>query len=272
MESGRIEQVLTETVLPYFAGQADRITREFLLSPERLTLILQRFGSRMPPPPVRLPTAGAVADTGWPRWRRRLCGLRATKENTAPILCQSTRRVRQFRRFSQIFPSPGMLVGTARNGFWLTPLRAEWQGAAELPQSGDQLLFAFRLAYADGQQGEAGFIDRWRERDGFRRLHVFPDGRVASSESYPHQRLNHDVFRTLMGLLLLLEAIPAAGAFIKTLRPCATPPPPAITAIAGAPTAPADGRVPFKLIRLPERRTSDLPPANPAHSERRICH
>jgi len=157
-----------------------------------------------------------------------------------------------------MFPRPGLLIGNPRTGFWATPLRAEWNGASGRPRPGDQLLFVFRLVYPDGQQGEAGFVDRWREGDGYCRLHIFPDGRVASSEAYPHQRLNHDVFRTLMGLLLLLEAIPAAGSLMSALHPIASLPSPAIAANAKAPEVQADDRAPFKLIYLRERPFADL--------------
>jgi hypothetical protein len=252
--------VLTEAVFPHFAGQGDRVNRDLLLAPEGLTKILQRFGHRMPTASAgRFRAKDAAADHGGRRWLRKFFSMRPSEGNPIPGPCPSNRRLRQFRRFDHVFPRPGLLIGNPLTGFWVTPLRAEWHGASERPRPGDQLLFVFRLVYPDGQQGDAGFVDRWREGDGFCRLHIYPDGRVASNEGYAHQRLNHDVFRTLMGLLLLLEAIPAAGALMGALHPTADLPSPAtIRETAGAPVVQTDDQAPFNLIRLRERQFTNL--------------
>lgn len=126
--------------------------------------------------------------------------------------------VAHFPAFEKETPSLGLPVGKEGQLYWIKPLQAE------LSKTGlsdglfpIEIKAVFMLTFPNGNSGQAGYIDRIYAHSEYRRYHLYADGKQESAEIYSDQRLMHDLFRTIMGQLLLAEIYPQLYEKIRPL-------------------------------------------------------
>lgn len=222
MDQQRAKRTVTEVLVPYFTGATEAVRTDLLSSPERIVdQLLGRTHTATPsnkPRPQQSPASRPCGWRGLPIVRTffqsRHHAVACPSPATAPsrIFCQ-------FSRLNQALPAPGLYVGGSWQRLWVSPLSVELRYWGQLPGQWQELHWSVRLTYGDGTAGEAGFVDRKQPDGSHCRLHCFPDGSLASNDNYPHSKLNHDVFRTLLATMLFLESSPSAIDIVQTLFP-----------------------------------------------------
>jgi hypothetical protein len=264
-----VKQLVADVITPYFTGSADAVRGELLCSPQQIADHLLAGASEAQP--VTAPAAPPPAPAAPGVFRRMLqrVPLRwRPKRPQVPCACEPIapgRIVCRFPRFNLRMPAMGLFVGGKWKSLWVSPLVVELSHNREVPGQWQELHWRFRLTYSDGTMGEAGFIDRRQPGGDWRRLHRFPDGSLASNDNYPHSRLNHDVFRSLLAVALLIESTPASAGPIQDAlpterRPEASPPTPRHSTVIPMPQplrlAPKAARTPASIQNLPAARTA----------------
>lgn len=118
--------------------------------------------------------------------------------------------IADFPEFNKRFPQQGLAAGKDWGRHWVRPLRIEMIDFG--PSAGVkwkvQVKSVFSFTFQDGTKGSAGYIDRVSKRNTLKRLHIFSDHTMVSSDKYPEDKKRHDAYRTLMGLLIIAEQYP----------------------------------------------------------------
>ncbi len=114
-----------------------------------------------------------------------------------------------FPAFNRHFPGREIAVGKGSGLCLVSPVRVEFKGLKPNEFSvGDELTCTFAIHFRDGLRGQVGYMDRIKPNREFSRWHIYPCGDVISADLYQDHRLKHDMFRTLMGHILLGEISP----------------------------------------------------------------
>lgn len=125
------------------------------------------------------------------------------------FVCGTKYTVDEFPAFYRSFPQNGLPVGKGKGLYWINPVRVEFKDYDfNGVSSGDELICTFSINFRDGLRGEAGYMDRIKPDGDFSRWHIYPCGDIISADLYQDHRIKHDIFRSLMGKILLGEIYP----------------------------------------------------------------
>lgn len=114
-----------------------------------------------------------------------------------------------FPSFENHFPERGIPVGQGEGLHWIRPIRIEFKDfSSDGITPGDELVCTFSIHFKHDLRGLVGYMDRIKTDKDFSRWHIYPCGDIISSDIYRDHRLKHDLFRTLMGSILLGEIHP----------------------------------------------------------------
>ena len=217
-------QTLTDILFPFLSPEAELEGQDTLMSPDELAQTLKacdpetgyfkfRTNSEFDNDSRRVKSDGVRSvRTSLLRLAAAL-GMKRTRENAggreASGLQVGVRySVSSFPMFDLQMPDKGLARGSGRTLHWVRPVLIELRCTqVDGFGSGDEIRSVFYLQFQDGTGGQAGFIDRI-EQDRHRRFHQYPDGTLAAVDRCPERRRNHDIYRTLMGHLLLAEIYP----------------------------------------------------------------
>ncbi len=219
----KFNDVMTHILGPFIDGNSGKVLQGHLFSPSDLYHIISGCDPRTEFFKFETINEGcgegsnefsSTISTRIGRWGRHLfysSKKNAGKSNTFRQRCRIGIRysISQFTNFERATPASGLPIGKDEGRYWIRPLQAELlktgisDGIFPL-----EIKSVFQLTFANGTTGQAGYIDRMSTSEKFRRFHLYDDGKQEPAETYSDQKRMHDLFRTLMGQILLGEMYP----------------------------------------------------------------
>ncbi|MBI4739854.1 hypothetical protein HY772_10070 [Candidatus Woesearchaeota archaeon] len=230
--TGPFDFLTTNVLAPFITGNGSNLLRSCFFSPSDLFHIIPRCDPRTDF--FKFEFSKGNNDSGQnPPVRRKKNGFKfwdekffpsssepsCSRENNKPKCRIGVRYiVTHFPAFEKATPQFGLTVGKEERLYWVRPLRAELSkvGLSDglFPM---EIKTVFMLTFQDGSGGQAGYIDRIHASGKYRRYHLYADGEQEPVEECDEECLTHDLFRTLMGQLLLAEIYPQLYERIRAL-------------------------------------------------------
>ncbi len=229
--TGSFDNITTNILEPFINGNGSNLLRSSLFSPSDLFHIIPRCDPRIDFFKFELSKENKdsgpnIADRrkkneyrhGHER-RFSLSPEPSFSEQTHQPKCRIGVRyvVTHFPAFEKETPLLGLTVGKEKQLYWVRPLQAELSkvGLSDglFPM---KIQTVFMLTFQDGSVGHAGYIDRMYASEKYQRYHLYAGGEQEPVEECDEECLTHDLFRTLMGQLLLAEMYPQ---LYKRIRP-----------------------------------------------------
>ncbi|MFZ5570034.1 MAG: hypothetical protein ACOZF0_06500 [Thermodesulfobacteriota bacterium] len=162
-----------------------------------------------------------------PKGKTRPVSVSDPKSRVPKIIHQRCRigirkTVAQFPAFENATSCHGLPIGKKEGIYWIKPFQVELMktGISDgiFPL---EIRSVFLLTFESGTTGKAGYIDRMNSPEKLRRFHLYQDGKQETADAYSEQRRMHDLFRTLMGQILLAEIHPSLYRIFRPyIRPC----------------------------------------------------